>query len=70
MDLNEAIQERAMALLGKLVDVERWAESGDPRAKPYLDAGAVCLVNGKAQFSRQQFITVYADELMAQHKTV
>jgi hypothetical protein len=68
MDLNMPVSERAKIVLKKLVEVEGWAKSGDPRAKPYLDNGAVRIVAGKAEFHRDRFFDVYADELFKEAK--
>jgi hypothetical protein len=65
MDFKAPVSEQAATLLRKLVEVGEWAIAGDPRAKPYLDAGAVRIVDGNAQFHRDLFLSMYADELVA-----
>jgi hypothetical protein len=66
MDFTLPIEDQAKALLIKLKRVGEWAKTGDPRAKPYLDAGAVKLVDGEACFHRNQFIEVFTQELVAE----
>jgi hypothetical protein len=56
------VEERAKIMLKKLVEVERWVKSGDPRATPYLNAGAVCFIDGKVQFHRDRFLYIYSAE--------
>src|SRR5438477_11127908 len=55
-------KEEAMSLLHRLVQVGKWAESGDPRAQPFLEADAVRVVNGKACFHPQRFDAVVKRE--------
>jgi hypothetical protein len=66
MDFKAPIPDQAMTLLRKLAEVENWVKAGDPRAKPYLDADAIRIVDGKGVFHRERFIDVYADELTAE----
>lgn len=49
----------AMELLVRLGEIEHWVKSADPRADPYLEAGAVkILPNGEVAFCREKFIEV------------
>lgn len=66
MDFKAPATEQARTLLRKMVEVEGWVKAGDPRAKPYLDADAVRIVDGKGQFHRDRFLKVYADELVTE----
>ena len=66
MDINAPIPDRAMALLRKLREVEYWVKTNDERGIPYIRADAIRIVNGKAQFHRDRFLSVFADELTAE----
>ena len=67
MDFTAPVEAQAMTLLKKLAEVGNWAKNGDPRAKPYLDADAVRLVDGTPQFHRDRFLECYAAELTSEH---
>lgn len=63
-DFEAPIPDQAMALLRRLIQVEDWARQGDPRAQPYLDADAVRIVDGRAEFHRTRFIHVLTEQLV------
>ena len=46
-----------MALIGNA------AIAGADIAEPYLDAGAVRIVNGKPEFHRERFLTLLAQQM-------
>jgi hypothetical protein len=66
MDFNAPMEEQARTLLRKMAEVRHWATNGDSRAKPYIDAGAIWLAGGEVEFHRDQFLSVYTDELVAE----
>lgn len=66
MDFDAPREQQAMTLLYKILQIGEWVKAGDPRAKPYLDAEAVCVVNGEPLFNRQRFIECYAAELVSE----
>jgi len=63
MDFNAPMNEQAATLLRHIIEVGDWALSGDPRAKPYLDADAVRIEDGVPHFNEKRFIDVYTYEL-------
>jgi hypothetical protein len=69
MGFHVPLSEQAMIMLRRMTEIEQWARDGDPRAKPYLDADAVRIVDDKVEFHRDSFLNAYAEELLAKTPT-
>lgn len=59
------MQFRAFSLLEHLARVETWVQDNDPRAKAYIEAGAVRPIPGDpghCEFHREKFIDTLMQE--------
>ena len=61
---EDLTREVAMALLQAMATIGQAAVAGGPRAKAYLDADAIRIVDGKPQFHKDRFLAVLADDLV------
>ena len=59
---GDEVSVQAMALLRHICMVEGWVKAGDPRAQPYLDAGAVRLIDGGVGFNPERFDRVMREQ--------
>lgn len=61
-----ATEETALLLLSFMALIGKAAIAGADIAKPYLDAGAVRIVNGEPEFHRDRFIELMAKQMVEQ----
>lgn len=62
-DPEEDSKETGLLLLSFMALIGNAAIAGADIADPYLDAGAVRIVNGKPEFHRERFLTLLAQQM-------
>lgn len=61
---EESTSQLAFALLRTMVELGKSAVAGEEIAKPFLDADAIRVVDGVAQFHKDRFLAILAEQMM------
>jgi len=62
--MTDTKSEMGLQLLRTMVDLGKAAVAGEAIAQPYLDAGAISVVDGEAQFHRDRFLAMLTEQMM------
>lgn len=58
-----SVSDLAITMLKLMFQVEDWLAASDPRAQPWIDAGAVRMVDGQPQFHLERFTAIATKEI-------